>query len=243
MANTQIVAFSSSAALARAAAIGWLDLLTLRGDSEAPFLVALSGGGISKPLFSATAGLVRAFPERARAFAPVHFFWADERCVPPDDAESNFRAARENLFSPLEIPESRIHRIQGEASPETAAANAGAELGRLARTNSAGQPELDLVFLGMGPDGHTASLFPGEPEGTVANPAVYRPVVRDAKPPPRRITLGYPTIGAAREVWVLIDGFRKETALREALSPSGHTPLARVLQMRSHTTILTDIVL
>jgi 6-phosphogluconolactonase len=101
-------------------------------------------------------------------------------------------------------------------------------------------PIFDMIFLGMGEDGHVASLFPGEPENVMADPAFYRAVTA-VKPPPRRLTLGYGVIVQALEVWVLIAGADKANALKESLSPSGKTPLARVLQQRTQTSILTDI--
>ncbi len=103
------------------------------------------------------------------------------------------------------------------------------------------QPVLDLIFLGMGEDGHVASLFPGEPESLRADPSVYRAIANSPKPPPNRVTLGYPAIAAAREVWVLASGAGKEAALRESLQPDGQTPLAQVLQSRERTRVFTDI--
>jgi len=103
-----------------------------------------------------------------------------------------------------------------------------------------GQPVLDLVILGMGEDGHVASLFPGETEEVIKSEAVYRAVTA-VKPPPRRITLGYAAIVAAREVWVIAAGAGKEGALKESFSPRGKTPLARVLGQRAQTRVLTDI--
>ena len=97
---------------------------------------------------------------------------------------------------------------------------------------------IDLVFLGMGEDSHVASLFPGDTEA-VQSRAVYRAVI-GPKPPPRRITLGYPALAAAREVWVLASGAGKAGALRDSLAKDGDTPLARVLQSRDKTEILTD---
>jgi 6-phosphogluconolactonase len=85
-------------------------------------------------------------------------------------------------------------------------------------------------------------LFPGEPEVVRSSKAVYRAVMA-TKPPPRRITLGYRAIGAARQVWVLASGAGKATALRESLAPSGQTPLARVLQFRPNTRVYSDISL
>lgn len=205
--------------------------------SAAPISVAVSGGRIAKDFFAAVAQLAR---ERGQSLALVHFFWADERCVPPMDAASNYRLASELLFQPLSLPAANLHRIRGEDDPDAAACAAETEVRRFVATNAAGQPVLDLVLLGMGEDGHIASLFPGESEPQMASPAVYRAVTA-SKPPPRRITLSYAAIAAAREVWVLASGAGKEAALRESLSPGGQTPLARILQARSQTRILTDI--
>src|SRR5947208_12536772 len=92
----------------------------------------------------------------------------------------------------------------------------------------------------MGEDGHVASLFPGESEADLANTAAFRPVTA-VKPPPRRLTLGYSAIAAARQVWVLASGAGKEGALRNSLAPHGATPMARVLKLSSQTKIYTDI--
>jgi 6-phosphogluconolactonase len=105
-----------------------------------------------------------------------------------------------------------------------------------------GRPALDLVLLGMGEDGHVASLFPDAAPEVVRSQAFYLPVV-GPKPPPRRLSLSYRAIAAARQVWVLASGPGKEEALRESLSPQGRTPLGRVLQSRPRTLILTDIAL
>ena len=152
-----------------------------------------------------------------RGFSPanVHFFWADERCVPPNDAESNFRVARELLLIPLKIPDDHIHRIRGEESPAFAVAEAEAEICRIAALTNDSQPMLDLIFLGMGEDGHVASLFPDEAESVIASPAIYRAVAA-VKPPPQRITLGYAAIAAARQVWVLASGRQRGGVARIA---------------------------
>jgi len=173
----------------------------------------------------------------------VHFFWADERCVPPDDKESSFGAANEVFFRPLEIAADKIHRVLGEESPERAAEQANAEIKGIVPLNAAGQPVLDLVFLGLGEDAHVASLFPRETEAEWANPAVYRIITDSPKPPPIRVTLGYPTIAAAKAVWVLASGAGKETALRDSMAAGSTTPLGRVFQMRTGTRVFTDIAL
>jgi 6-phosphogluconolactonase len=130
--------------------------------------------------------------------------------------------------------------LRGEDPPESAAAGAEREARAIAPVGENGQPVFDLIFLGMGEDGHIASLFPGESEAAAAGPAVYRPVIA-SKPPPRRLTMGYSAIAAAKQVWVLASGAGKEGALRNSLAPNGTTPLARVLKSRSETKIYTDI--
>ncbi len=229
--------FPDAAALATAAARDWLAQVEAVNRRGARHLVALSGGRIARDFFAAT---VAAAGVQGVLFASAHFFWADERCVPPDDLESNFGMARELLLGPLGVQDEAVHRIPGELDSGDAAAAAAADLCRRAPVNAAGQPVLDLVILGMGEDGHVASLFPGEPPDRLPLPLVYRAVI-GPKPPPRRVTLGYPAIAAASQVWVLVSGRGKEAALAKSLTSSGQTPLARVLQSRSSTRIYTDI--
>ena len=233
MTNFELLSFFSPEELAEAAAQRWL--ATLQGAAtEKPYCVALSGGRIARQLFSAVVKQAKA--QRIKWDA-VHFFWGDERCVPPADPESNFGIARLLLLQPLAIPEGQIHRIHGEDPPDFAANEAAAELCRTAPSSPNQQPLLDLIFLGMGEDGHVASLFPGEPDEIMS---VYRAVTA-SKPPPRRITLGYATIAVARQVWVLASGSGKKDALRQSLSPSAQTPLARIISARHHTRIFSDI--
>ena len=130
-----------------------------------------------------------------------------------DDQESNFRLANELLFAPLKISENQIHRIRGELPPEAAAAQAASEISAITPLNKSGQPVLDLIFLGMGEDGHVASLFPGENEAAGSDNAVYRAVKNSPKPPPNRVTLGYAAIVAARQVWVLVSGCRQKRGI------------------------------
>jgi 6-phosphogluconolactonase len=235
MENFKVISFPNDRTLAQAAAQAWLEAIA--SQRHQPHCVALSGGRIAKSFFSAVA---TAAITGAGGLHHVHFFWADERCVPPDDAESNFRTARELLLTPLGIEEKKIHRIRGEEKAEFAVAEAEGELCRVAPLNADGQPVLDLILLGMGEDGHVASLFPGEPEAVMASKKVYRAVTA-SKPPPRRITLGYAAIATAKEVWVLASGTGKESALRESLRLDGRTPLARVLRSRQNAKIFTDI--
>jgi len=237
MGKFELVSFAGGDELAQAAARAWLEKVAAASRAGRRHLVALSGGRIARRFFSAAAEQAKV---RAVSFAGVHFFWADERCVPPDDTESNFRLANELLLAPLKIAENQIHRLRGEDAAEAAVKNAEAEIRRLAPANENGQPVLDLIFLGLGEDGHVASLFPGEDRSAADSPSVYR-VVTAPKNPPRRITMGFPAIAAARRVWVLTSGRGKKAALRESLDPAGQTPLAQVLRQRSQTRIYTDI--
>lgn len=232
-----MLSFADETALATGVAAAWLDQVATANESGARRCVALSGGRIARQFFSAVVELARA---KSVNLGALDFFWGDERCVPPDDPESNFGVATKLLLEPLGIAPGRIHRIRGELRPDAAAHEAEAALLKCAVQTTAGQPVLDWVFLGMGEDGHVASLFPGEPAAVMAGRAIYRSVVA-TKPPPQRITLGYATIAAAREVWVLASGAAKEAALRESLVTGGNTPLARVIAMRERTRIFTDL--
>jgi 6-phosphogluconolactonase len=234
--TVKVASFANPVELANTAAQDWLAQLAARPPDSGNYCVALSGGRIAKTFSSAVANLAEA---RKYTFPSVHFFWGDERCVPAADSESNFAIAQQLIFGPLGIPDKQIHRIRGEDDPGRAAGAAEAELRRFASSSSSGQPVFDMIFLGLGEDGHTASLFPSEPPEMLKNQAVYRPVV-GPKPPPRRITLGYGAIAGAREVWVLASGEGKENALRKSLQSDAQTPLGRVLNMRSCTKIYTD---
>jgi 6-phosphogluconolactonase len=243
--NFDLLSFSTADELARAAAGAWLGEIELANRAGKMHCVALSGGRITQKLCAATveqAGFRKIGGGGTPSLpANVHFFWADERCVPPTDPESNFKMASELLFAPLKIPASQIHRIRGEEPPEAAVKIAEAELRRVAPADKNSLPVLDLVFLGMGEDGHVASLFPGASSGIVNSAAPFLAIENSPKPPPRRISLSYAAIAAAKQVWVLVSGEGKEAALRESLRPGGRTPLARVVESHSSVKIFSDI--
>ena len=229
MKNVELLSFATADELACAAANAWLDEIEAAGRAGQTHCVALSGGRITQKFFAATVELATV---RKTSFAPVHFFWADERCVPPTDPESNFKLANDLLFSPLKVSAGQIHRLRGEDSPSAAVKTAEAELRRFASPNENRQPVLDLIFLGMGEDGHVASLFPDAPAKILDNPVPFLVVENSPKPPPTRISLSYKAIFAAKNIWILIAGAGKEAALRKSLSPNGGTPLARVIRAR-----------
>jgi 6-phosphogluconolactonase len=236
MKSYELIPFDNPSALADAAAKEWLALCEANSSQSTPYLAALSGGRIAREFFSSVA---RSAAAGRISLSRVHFFWGDERCVPPQDAESNFKIANELLFQPLAIAPDHIHRIQGETDPQYGARQAEAELRRFASSVAEGQPVLDVVFLGMGEDGHVASLFPELPDEANNSTQTYL-FVKGSKAPPQRITLSYAAIKVAREVWVLASGAGKAKVLQASLTPDGRTPLARVIKMRRQTRIFAD---
>lgn len=235
--NWELRSFPSAKAQAQGAAAQWLELLN-GGHRNLVRSVAVSGGNNAASFFAAVAGMA---DTRHDIFSRVHFFFADERCVPPTSAESNFRLASEGLFQPLRIAPVMIHRVRGEAEPPVAVAEANADFQRFAAAELGGKPVLDLVLLGMGEDGHVASLFPNATDEIFACTLPYLFVGDSPKPPPRRISLSLAAITAARRVWVLASGLSKKEALRRSLGPDATTPLARVLRSRQETWIFTDL--
>jgi 6-phosphogluconolactonase len=233
--NFDLKVFPDAQAVSAAAARDWLALFQ---KSSGPRSVALSGGRIAGTFFAAVAQLARA---SGASWPEVHFFWADERCLEPSDPESNFRLARETLLRPLGIAADKIHRLKGEWLPMAAVAEAVSDLQRTVPSDGGGVPVLDMIFLGLGEDGHVASLMPNAPVAVLESREPYVHVSNSPKPPPDRLTMTYPVLAAARNVWMLVAGAGKAEALKNSLSPDGATPLARLLRSRRQTVIYTDI--
>ena len=245
MKRFELISFATADELASHVAGAWLDEIEKARSTVKPHCVALSGGRITQKFFAAVVEQART-RKIGDGDAPslpgnVHFFWADERCVPTDDPESNFKLADELLFKPLGISNNQIHRIRGEDPPAAAVKAADEELRHIAVPDVSGQPVLDLVFLGMGEDGHVASLFRDAPAETVSQPGPFLFIDNSPKPPPRRVSLSYAAIAAARQVWVLISGAGKAEALGQSLGSGVKTPLARVIQMRQNTLVFSEI--
>jgi 6-phosphogluconolactonase len=167
----------------------------------------------------------------------VDWWFGDERCVPPDDPESNYKLVADTLIASAAIPAERIHRVRGEELPALAAAAYEQELSRAIAARENGIPVLDLALLGLGEDGHTASLFPGDPALQVAD-RLALPVVA-VKPPPNRITLTLPVFRAAREVVILATGTGKADAVVRVLAgPDAATPAS--LLADGNVTLVVD---
>ena len=239
MGKARLIQFDSDEQLAATVAELWVDAIARARADGRKHLVALSGGRVTKMFFTSA---VEKAAGRDVSFEGVEFFWADERCVPPDDLDSNYLLANDLLFKPANIAAAAIHRIEGELGPAVASARASVELRRVAGQEDA-MPVLDLVLLGMGEVGHVASLFPGDTTTGWDSQSVFLPVENSPKPPPCRVTLGHASIAAAREVWVLASGNTKQVALAESLREGGTTPLADVIRRRITVKIFSDIQL
>jgi 6-phosphogluconolactonase len=187
-------------------------------EHQGRFSVALSGGKTPVPLFgrladqSATSGV---------DWTKVHIFWADERCVPPDHPDSNFRLAHELLLSRLPSPGAVIHRIQGELPPEDGAKAYREDL--RAFFSSGPLPEFDQIWLGVGEDGHTASVFPGNEQAGFSGESAVSVSVEDLQS--HRVTLTLATINNSRQVFFLATGEAKAEVVTKILERSADARL------------------
>ncbi|HET6569345.1 MAG TPA: 6-phosphogluconolactonase [Rhodothermales bacterium] len=205
--------FPSLEALSMAAARRIVELTTSEVPGE-PYLVALSGGNTPKRLQELLATTFRAEVPWER----VHLFWGDERWVPPGDENSNYRMAEETLIRYVPIPPENVHPVQTDlASPEASAAAYENEI--VAMLEELGRPGMDLVLLGMGDDGHTASLFPGTPvlnEHTRLVTAMEAPLYATVKD---RVTFTYALLNRSRHILFLAAGAGKRepfTAIQQS---------------------------
>jgi 6-phosphogluconolactonase len=212
--------FESAGLVAEAAADAFVARARHAIESGQLFNVALSGGSTPVRLFK----LLAAEPYRDRVpWERVHLFWGDERTLPPDHPDSNFGAANEALLSKLDLPRENVHRIHGEhRHPEIAAADYEAELRRhfgLAETEF---PRFDLAYLGMGADGHTASLFPDSEALEERRRLAVAQWVETLGA--QRITLTCPTFNNASCILLLVTGGEKAETLSEVLEGPADPP-------------------
>ncbi len=189
------------------------------------FAVALSGGNTPRALYSL---LARLEYRKEISWLQVHLFWGDERCVPPDHADSNYRMARESLLSKIEIPEANVHRMAGEKEPQVAAAEYEGTLRSFFQLAPGTLPRFDLILLGMGEDGHTASLFPGTEALKETKRLVAAPYVEKFNS--HRLTLTLPVLNDGATVLFLITGSAKAAVVEQILreNDSWRFPAAQV---------------
>lgn len=220
--------FDDTEKLAQAAADHFVAASEDAIETRGRFIVALSGGATPQETYRRLAepGLATQVSWRN-----VHLFWGDERCVPPDHPESNYRMARKSLIQKVPIPQTNVHRIQGELDPDLAAEAYEDELRSI--FGSVERPRFDLILLGLGNDGHTASLFPGsaalhEMKNWVV--AVFIDTLQSW-----RVTLTPPILNSARQLSFLVAGKSKAERLQEVLKsePGPETLPAQLIQPRN----------
>ncbi len=212
MSDRDIIKCPGTDDLSRRAAELFMALAKQAGQNAGRFAVALSGGSTPKALYSLLAS-----PQYAGSleWSNVHFFWGDERCVPPDHPESNYRMVEDTLLSKIQIPRENIHRMAGELAPEVAAARYEAELQSFFQTGKSAWPRFDLILLGLGEDGHTASLFPGSDGLDEDKQLVAAAYVEKLKA--HRITLTLPVLNRAARIIYLVAGSSKAQILAKLL--------------------------
>jgi len=225
MVKNDVKVFSTLEEMSWAAACAFEDLARLKLIEDKTFCAALSGGLTPRLLYQILAG--RTLVGRIE-WKNVQLFQVDERCVPPDHPDSNYRMIREALLESGEIPPENFHRMQAERPDlDQAARDYAAELARVLQPQNGLRPRLDIVFLGMGPDGHTASLFPGTAALEEQNVWVRPNNVERLGM--RRLTMTLPLLNSAAHVIFLVAGADKAETLRKVLEgPPGELPAQRI---------------
>lgn len=196
----------------------------------APFALALAGGSTPRALYR----LLATTHAEAVPWSHVHVFWGDERFVPPDHPDSNYRMADEALLAHVPLPAGNVHRMPTTGTPAEAAARYEADLRAFFGSRA---PSLDLTLLGLGDDGHTASLFPGTAALDVTDRWVTAGTAPSGAPSPDRLTLTFPLLNRSREVFFLAAGTGKHPPLRAILddpaSAATRYPAARIRATRA----------
>jgi 6-phosphogluconolactonase len=198
--------------------------------------VVLTGGGTPRPAYEELARAIRAL---GRDLGDTTLWFSDERCVPPSDDRSNYRLVKQSLLDPLDdLPAPTVKRMHGELGPDKAADAYERDL------REAGEPEFDLVLLGLGPDGHCASLFPDQP--TLAERSRLVVGVEEAGLAPfvPRVSLTLPALASARQIAFLVTGESKADAVAAAfgdnVEPDPHVPASMLVPLADELTVLLD---
>lgn len=199
-----------------------LDVASKSFGDRGEFRLALSGGNTPRPIY----GQVAALGEEAVPWDLITITFGDERCVPPDDEQSNYRMARETFFEPAHVPESSVLRMRGEIDPQIAAQEYQDRLDQLAKERGEQIYRHDLILLGLGDDGHTASLFPG----TAALEEKERRVVANFVPKLNgwRLTFTFPLINQAHHVCFLVNANKHAELIDRVLAGDSQYPAARI---------------
>jgi 6-phosphogluconolactonase len=233
-----VMVFPDPAEVARGAARMFVDFAWQSIARDGQFMVALSGGHTPRDMFQ----ILASDEFRGQVdWAKVHVFWSDERAVPPTSDESNYGMARRELLIRVPIPEGNVHRMEAEKANIGRAAHDYEEvLRKYLELDDRGFPRFHLIFLGMGPDGHTASLFPGGRVAQQTSRWVSTPMV--AKLNMRRMTLTLPVLNAAARVAFLVVGPDKAQILHEVLEGKADPPYPAQLVQPRHRGIKLFLV-
>jgi 6-phosphogluconolactonase len=219
-AEKRVVVEATPAALAESVADRFLTRVRARTRNGRIAHVALTGGSMGGAVLRAVA----AHPRVAEIdWTLVHFWWGDERYVPRDDPDRNSKQSREALLDHIAVPEENVHEVAGPDTGLTLDEAATAYAAELARfgTDDHPWPSFAVCFLGVGPDGHIASLFPDREEVGVIDVAAL-PVRDSPKPPPERVSLTRPVLNASKRVWLVLTGADKASALGLALAGASY---------------------
>jgi 6-phosphogluconolactonase len=212
--NLKIKVLSDLETLSRCAASIFLNASRNSIKTQKRFAVALSGGLTPKRMFALLGS--DSYYHKVE-WCHVHLFWADERCVPKENKESNFRLAYESFLSKISIPASNIHRVKGEEDPEKAAKDYEDDMRKF--SGMSGILVFDLTILGIGEDGHTASLFPGS-EALEETIRLTLPVYMK-RPKCDRVTLTLPVLNNSAQILFLVSGPSKANIVNEILGKEG----------------------
>ena len=214
MFNPHIEVFVNSLAMSHAAAEHFQQSATRAVSARGRFLAALSGGSTPQELY----GLLAQFPYRdLLSWERIHFFWGDERCVPPVHPESNYGQATRTFLDQVPVPAENIHRVRGELEPAAGARDYAHQLQQYASEGLA-WPRLDWVLLGLGADGHTASLFPGSISPGEKESPVIAVTANYQGRPANRVTLTPLAFNSARNIVFLVTGKSKAETLAAVLA-------------------------
>src|SRR6201992_3963613 len=207
---------ASPEAVNRRAAQYFVDGIRSAAGARGKARIAISGGNPPRLTFEWLADPSQPYREQI-PWEKLELYWVDERCVPPDNADSNYRMTREAMLDSVPLPANQVFRIQGELDPDEAAAKYESAIRQSFRLEGAEMPTFDLLALGMGPDGHTASLFPH----TDGLHELMRIAIANHVPQQKeswRVTLTSPVINRARDVFFLVEGTDKVAALKSVFT-------------------------
>lgn len=191
-----------------------------------PFHLALTGGSSVAPVY-------KQLPSLIHSWTQTHLWWSDERLVPLDSPDSNYYQAQKAFIEKIGIPETQVHPVHTSLPPAQAASNYAHQISTLIPNSI-----FDLVLLGLGPDGHIASLFPNHSGLFVSSDSYVIPILDSPKPPPERITFTLNLLSQAQNILLFTKGAERVAMLEAALATSQHTPhLPFTLLLPQHTNI------